>query len=283
MSFVYAEKSNGTIDIHCDTKIELDSFAGATFSQDQINVIQKYGIVKITLICPEIGIAFAGNKIYLAAKLFNQIFEKRTITTQDVVDMAYSIHISENENDIEFIVASCEDDNLSLYCIKEHEVDKDCPFAWIGSKAAHCEFQKLRLENNKGNASDRTKMAFLDIVQGCSDNSVGGFHISAGYDSTTKAFGYRECKIFQSSKSQYVQKGGTINFYMDSEDGGFSFEQIPFSLEDLMLRVDQMDLSILYSRSLRMNEQDSSNPQLFSLMLPMLVREDSNGILRRVK
>lgn len=282
MSFVYAEKHNGTLDMHCDTKIGLDSFAGASFSQDQKNVIHKYGIVKITLICSEIGIAFAGNNIYLASKLFSQLYEKRIITTQDVVDMAYDIHMNEKKDDIEFIVASCEADNLSLHCIKEHELYKDCPVAWIGSAVAHREFQKIRLENNRGNASDITDIAFLSIVQSCSDNTVGGFHISAGYNSTTKTLGYRECKTFQTSKPQMVQAGETVRFYMDSAEGGFSFEQIPFSLEDLMLKIDQMDLAILYSRRLRMSDRDMRNHQLFSLMLPMLVRQDYNGSWIRV-
>ena len=30
MSFVYAEKYDGILDLHCDTKIGLDSFAGAS-------------------------------------------------------------------------------------------------------------------------------------------------------------------------------------------------------------------------------------------------------------
>ena len=63
---------------------------------------------------------------------------------------------------------------------------------------------------------------------------------------------------------------------MDPADGGFSFEQVPFSLADLMLKIDQMDSAILYSRRLRMSDSDMRNPQLFSLMLPMLVREDPN-------
>ena len=282
MSFVYAEKYNEILDIHCDTKIGLDSFAGASFSQDQINAIHKYGIVKITLICSEIGIAFAGNNIYLASKLFNQLYENRIITTRDVVNMAYNIHMNTKEDDIEFIVASCEDGNLSLYCIKKRQVYKDCPVAWIGSAVAHREFQRLRLENNKGNASERTSTAFLDIVQSCSDKMVGGFHISAGYNSTTKALSYRECKTFQTSKPQLVQPSKKVRFYMDPADGGFSFEQVPFSLEDLMLKIDQMDSAILYSRRLRMNDRDMRNPQLFSLMLPMLVRKDHNGSWIRV-
>ena len=275
MSFVYAETKNNTLDIYCDTKIGLDNFAGATFSLEQAELIRKYGIVKTVLICPELAISFAGNNIYLASKLFKRLSEKKIFSTQEVVDMAYDTHVAGKKNDVEFIVASCEYGKLSLQCIKECEVYSDCKFAWIGSPVAHSEFQKFRNFNNEGKASDRTQMAFLDVVRGCSDSSVGGFCIEAGYNSIERCMGYRNCKTFQNSnfKVQVVQPGEEVCFYMNSEDGGFSFEQMPMSLSDLILRVDQMEPAILYSRRLRMNRDDMDNPQLFSMMLPMLVRE----------
>lgn len=79
-----------------------------------------------------------------------------------------------------------------------------------------------------------------------------------------------------------VQPGEKIRLYMDARDGGFSYEQIPVSYEDLILMFDQMDPAILYSRRLRMNDQDIKNPQLFSLMLPMLIHEDGNGVWVRM-
>lgn len=283
MGFVYAEKSNGTLDIMCDTKISLDRFAGASFSKEQIDAIERYGIVKVTVICPEIAIGFAGNNIYLASKLFKRLYEKRRFTTQDVVNMAYEIHLQGNNNDIEFIIASCEDGNLSLHCIKEHEIINDCIFAWIGSPIAHSEFQALRNKDNTGKASDRTSTAFLGIVQGCSDESVGGFCISVGYNRVANAFGFRECKTFQNTKQQVVKAGDKIKFHMNAEDGGFSFEQIPISEEEFLLTIDQMEPAILYSRRLRMCDRDRNNIQLFSLMLPMLICEDENGNWKRVQ
>lgn len=277
MSFVYAEKHDETLDIHCDTKIGLDSFAEASFSHEQMELIKKYGIVKTTIICPEICISFAGNNAFLASKLFNQLCEVKSVSVQDIIDMAFQIHLSGNNNDIEFIISSCEDGVLSLHCIKEGVVQRDCQLAWIGSPVAHREFQQLRLKNNSRKVSDRTSIAFMEIVQGCSDNTVGGFHITAGYIPSLKTMGYKECKTFQTSKPQMVQAGESIRFFMGAKDGGFSFEQIPFSLEDLILRIDQMEPAILYSRRLRMNDRDMNNPQLFSLMLPMLIRNDSNG------
>lgn len=79
---------DGRLDMYCDTKIGLDKFAGATFSEEQIKCVNKYGIVKITFICSEIGAAFAGNNIYLAAELFMQLCDKEVFTAQEAVGMA---------------------------------------------------------------------------------------------------------------------------------------------------------------------------------------------------
>ena len=77
MSFVFAEKNNNTLNIHCDTKIGLDDSSIPLYSCEQKEAIEKYGIVKTTIICPEISISFAGNNIHLASKLFVQLSEKK--------------------------------------------------------------------------------------------------------------------------------------------------------------------------------------------------------------
>lgn len=283
MSFVYAEKANGTLSIHCDTKLAIDRFAEASFSHEQKGLIRKYGIVKTTIICPEIGISFAGNNIFLASKLFRQLYAKRVFTTQEVVDMAFNIHTSGNTNDIEFIISSCEDGTLSLHCIKDGYVQKDCSNAWIGSFAAFREFQQLRLNNNDRKTSDKTSLSFLETIQSCSDDSVGGFHIIAGFNTSSKTMEYSMSKTFQDVTTQTIKAGEKFRFYTSASDGGFSFEQIPISLEDLMLEIDQMESVILYSRRLRVDNRDMNNPQLFSLMLPMLIREDGNGGWKRIR
>ena len=279
MSFVYAEKWGDTFDVHCDTKIDLEK-APVSFSSEQARLIDKYGIVKTTIICPEISISFAGNDIFRASLLFHRLFEKKTFTTNEVVDMAYETHMEGDINGIEFIVASCENNVLSLHCIKEHSIDRDCQFAWIGSPVAFQEFQEKRLKFNEGKASDRTSTAFLDVVQGCSDKSVGLFHITAGYYPFEKSIRYRECKVLQSSKQQNVLLGDAIRFFLNPADGGFSYEQIPISCEELMLQFDQMDPAVLYSRRLRITNSDLKNDQLFSLMLPMLIKEENGSWMR---
>ena len=120
-------------------------------------------------------------------------------------------------------------------------------------------------------------MAFLDVVEGCIDDTVGGFFISAEYMHSMNSIRYSECKIFQITKPQIVQPGESIIWKTNVADGGFSYEQIPQSLEDLILKNDLMKSDILYSRNNRCNKRDMKNEQLFSLMLPMLVCENESG------
>ena len=71
-------------------------------------------------------------------------------------------------------------------------------------------------------------------------------------------------------------------FDMRNSEGGFSFEQLPISEEEFMLRFDQMPQALLYSRCKRISEE-SNNRLLFGLMLPMLLFEDTNGVWRRYR
>ena len=90
----------------------------------------------------------------------------------------------------------------------------------------------------------------------------------------------RECKVLQSSKQQNVLLGDAIRFFLNPADGGFSYEQIPISCEELMLKFDQMDPAVLYSRRLRITNSDLKNDQLSSLMLPMLIKEENGSWMR---
>ena len=122
--------------------------------------------------------------------------------------------------------------------------------------------------------------AFLDIVQGCSDETVGGFPIHVRM--IDGKFDYSYSKTFQTGKEQFVKPGEAIVFDMRNSEGGFSFEQLPISEEEFMLKFDQMPQVLLYSRNKRIPEE-ADNHMLFGLMLPMLLFEDENGVRRRYR
>ena len=277
MSFIYAEKIEKSLHIYSDTKISFNNNSGASFSKEQMVLLNKYGIIKTTIICPTICISYAGNNIFLASELFLKLYEKRTVSLQDVLDLAMEIHLSAKKDDIEFIISSCEDNELLLHCIKEGELQSNCSFAWIGSVQAHRLFQSIRLSGNNKKASDRTSTAFAEVVSSGKDETVGGLMIEVIYKESNNCFQYEERWEYNSSKAQTVKAGETVKWYLDAKDGGFSYQQIPISCEEVIIAIDQMDSQILYSRNHRCTQKDTENTQLFSLMLPLLVRRDESG------
>lgn len=149
MSLVFAEKKNVNeqeiISIHCDTKIGLLDGVGANFSIDEINLIKKYGMVKISIIGTTMCISFAGNNIFLAADLFSQLCKIRVFSVEEAVECAYSVHKGAmSPSDIEFIICSADDDVLRIDCVKDGKIINDCPSAWIGSYDAFRAFQGIR-------------------------------------------------------------------------------------------------------------------------------------------
>ena len=286
MSFVYVEKNTvidqEVINIHSDTKIRLFDDSRANFSVEEIDLIKKYGIIKFSIIGPTMSIAFAGNKIFLAAKLFEQLYELKTFSVEEAVERAFSVHsCADSYSDIEFIICSADDNILRIDCVKDGGIQYNCSSAWLGSYDAFREFQRIRTSNTAKKPSEMTDSAFQSVVQGCGDDSVGLFYISASYRPDLKCFWYSERSGFFSGKEQTVKLGETIGFSRNPSDGEFSYHQIPCNLESLILKIDQMEPMIFYSRTHRLSESNNNNPNLFGLMLPMLVKQQENGELKR--
>ncbi len=287
MSFVFAEKYKASwseterLDIHCDTRIVKESISGAHFSAKQRSFIEQYGIVKSTIIAPEICISFAGNDILYATKLFRKLYDRHSFSRQDVVSLAYEIHQSAPNDAIEFIISSFEDGKLQIDSIKEGGICEDCPSAWIGSQVAFSAFQEERLNTYpKGKPiHEYTYGAFSNVVAGCGDSSVGGFHIVVTYHSDNQTFCFQESKRLY-ALDQIVKLGEAAIFDTSRESGGYSCEIISPSIEYLLFVIDQMKPAILFSRQHRCAE-DSTNKSLFSLMLPIVIMQNENGAWNR--
>ena len=159
----------------------------------------------------------------------------------------------------------------------------DCPSAWLGSYDAFCEFQRIRNSDTLKVPTELTDSAFQSVIQGCGDDSVGLFHISASYRPDLKCFWYSERSDFYNDKKQTISPGEDIKFFLDPCDGGFSYHQCPCNYESLIMKIDQMEPMILYSRGHRTSELDINNKNLFGLMLSMLVKQKENGELVRWK
>ena len=238
-------------------------------------------MVKFSIVGPTISIAFAGNKVFLAAKLFAQLCELKTFSVEEAIERAYAVHISADYySDIEFIICSADNNVLRIDCVKDGGILNNCTSAWLGSYDAFREFQRIRTSDSTKKAVEMTDSAFQSVVQGCGDDSVGLFHISASYRPDLKCFWYSERSFFYSDKEQTVKLGEGIKFFLNPSDGGFSCHQLPCSFESLIIKIDQMEPMILYSRGHRLSESNN-NPNLFGLMLPMLVKQKEDGEIVR--
>lgn len=276
MSFVFAEKVppfdkdiDETVRIYCDTKASPHSSIGAGVSKALQNQLQKYGFIKSTIICPEFCISYAGNDAFLASKLFHKLYEKRSFFREDVLEEAYEIHLAaKDSSDIEFIICSFEDESFYIDCIKAHNLYKDIPSAWIGSFEAFNSFQGYRL-NSKEPVQNSTASAFRNVVSGCGDDTVGGFPISVQYYNYDQSFEYVEEYGFVSGKEQFASSGERILLHTSERDGGMSYRTIPMGVGSVILDIDQMSSSILYSRDHRYDNKTDTGEHLFGIMLPM--------------
>lgn len=283
MSFIFAEKVpkldndvEETIRVYCDTKVTTENNIGAGVSRKLQEQLQKYGIIKSTIICPEICISYAGNNAFLASKLFHNLYEMGEFFREDVLREAFTVHIcADNPSDIEFIICSSEDGLLHIDCIKEKRLNKDVPSAWLGSFEAFNSFQGYRLKS-KEPIQDNSSHAFREVVSGCGDDTVGGFPIEVQYYHFNKSFEFVEQYSFISNKKQVIFPEENIAFHTNARDGGMSCRVIPMGLGSAILNIEQMKNAILYSRDHRYNNKFDTGEHLFGIMLPMEIIQEAD-------
>lgn len=289
MSFIYAEKyreadsNRDSVRILCDTKVTATNYSKSNFSETAYSLLLKYGVVKSTICCPELCVSFAGNNIVYATKLFTQLKEMKTFEVEEVSDYAFKLHKEASDpNDIEFIITYYLNGQIHIDCIKNRTLERDVQLAHIGSEDAFKDFQRIRLSGS-GDAATQTERAFHEVVNGGNDETVGGNVIAVIYDYQFNSYVYRWERAFHSSKPQTVELGKNIIFYSSASDGGYSYEIEHKDIENVLITIDQMNPAILYSRRYRLDSSDIENPNLFGLMMPMLVETNENGDIVRLK
>lgn len=100
MSFIYAEKyreadsSRESIRILCDTKVTQGKFTSAHFSEIESDLVNKYGIVKSTICCPELCVSFVGNNTLYASELFRLLNGMGSFEPEDV--SSYAVKPTQN-------------------------------------------------------------------------------------------------------------------------------------------------------------------------------------------
>lgn len=282
MSFCYAEINKETdlanVSVYTDTKIGLDNYSGASFSPVRRSMVEKYGVVKCTICNNNLCVAFAGNNIAFATALFRRLCDLKSFELADVAEYALSFHKgAESVDSIEYIIAYYEEGIFHLDCVKNNTIMRDVPNCYIGSVEAFKTFQKIRYESiAKGQSiKNFTDRAFRDVVNGCSDDSVGGFAIRATYNHNVECFEYGfSCEFFTPGPIM-VKVGEAIPFYTDAQSGNYSAFLEPISIEECILDIEQMGTKILYSRQKRFNDE-IENDALFGLMLPLEIYYHGN-------
>lgn len=280
MSFIFAEKhydeslGRELCSLHCDTRIIPDPGSKTNFSKEQLEAVNKWGIVKCSILSPNLCIAFAGNNIKYAAELISKLFDLKRFELEEAIQIAFEIHSNtESVNDIEFIILAYEEEMFKITSVREQTIIRDCQQCYIGSPDAYKFFRSI-------SSTKDISSAFEETVDGCKDRSVGGFHVSVIYGIEEQSFVYAYTRAFASFKHATVKQEAPIPFFLSAADGGFSYEIYDISLEEILLSIDQMEHKVLFTRNKRYCTEDIANKNLSGLMLPMEICCD-NGIWKR--
>lgn len=279
MSFVYAEKTNSSKNIHIysDTKLTLDETNRLNWGDKQYQLIKKYGIIKSIIIHPSICISFAGSNIMYMYNLLDRLSHMGEFEYDQLIDLAQEIHCSAPENAIEFIICYVDDKAIShIVCVKNRHVDRDCINAWIGSYDAFKQLQELRI-NETQNAS--TLYYFDKVVSDCTDNSVGGFTIFAAYLESEGRFIYPMTLLTYTDRKQMCAPGENIALYSCAEEGGYTLNYIE-SHNEVIININQINRIVYYTARYRIQENnDEQQMNLKYFLLPLLLDGETNQVI----
>lgn len=285
MSFIYAEKIKyhfedeqlDLLKIYSDTKVKLTGAVKSNWSAKQQKYVEAYGIIKSVVVSPNCCVSFAGNNIMHANDLLSFLMERGTFTLYDVVGKAYEIHHNAGKDDIEFLVCFGDGkEGTEIISIKNDSVNRDCPFAWIGSTDTFYEMQRLRTTSQQNyNSSGHF---YREAVNSSVDDSVGGFVICTTYSSIRECFIYNEHNTMTYEKIQVVESGTMLKFSGDLEDGPFQMHVLE-TTDEVRVRFELIEREILYSSKYRLDPLDFDNQRTKHLWLPIVIDLTNGKIL----
>ena len=122
--------------------------------------------------------------------------------------------------------------------------------------------------SEKRSETGSADLAFRDVVDGCMDDSVGGFPIRIFYNQKMGSFEFGSRYGIFTPGPITAKLGEPIPFYTNVQDGNYSSFITPISIEEFLLVIEQMSSKILYSRDKRF-DNEANNDSLFGLMLPL--------------
>ena len=236
MSFVYAINSVD-FSIMSDTRISLnDELANLWNTEEERRLIRQVGLIKSVIVSPNVVVCYAGNNIDKAAELLRKTKSVGN-NLEQIIDIAYEIHNTAEEDDIEFIVGYCDENTRELISIKNRQLVRNCKIAWIGSWDAYNEFKRLENEISVQELKGRKLIKedgrihekfideelakirklediFREVVESGVDSTVGGMVVRIKIPTGENTFQYMAGKrITSSSWPQKLECGESVTFY----------------------------------------------------------------------
>lgn len=285
MSFVYAVKESIKYDdcvheltcIYSDTKISIDGTCKTNWGKRTREMIENYGLVKSVIVGPRCCISFAGNNIAYAHRLLYKLFEAKQFEEDELINLAWEIHRIAPKNDIEFIICIADEtDKTEIICIKNQSIQRNCPYAWIGSEDAFSHLQKYRMAD--ASHLNSYLMAFKYAMDCCKDGSVGGFCISVIFSHSSHQFEYQERMELAVEREQKVLPGMPIKLVGGAEEGASTLHYYPSDL-GVEIQIDQINLTIVYTSKYRLESEDCEKAETKHFLLPIKLRTDSRKVI----
>lgn len=281
MSFVYAIKytreceghAHKCTHIYSDTKLTLDGTSKLNWGDNTRSAIERYGLIKSVIINPKCCISFAGNNIAFAHQLLEILYEMKEFSEEDLLHHALKIHTDHPPDKVEFIICLADENGeTEITCIKNHSIQRNCSIAWIGSYDAFKSLRKYQSDNPA--RMDNHLCAFMHSMQDCGDETVGGFPICVIFDELEKGFEYQERLEIVTERAQEVISGMQIKLGGSAEEGAYT-AHYRASNEDVIIDLEQANVTLLYTKKYRLNSEDVSNPHTKHFLLPIVVETDS--------
>lgn len=290
MSFVYVAKvpcddfgqQCDNVQIFSETMIKPQDTNGFQWGKRTLELVKRYGLVKSMILSPKCCFSFAGNDIQYANVFLDRLYKKQNCSDDELIELAFSVHTEAGSDAIEFIICTADDkDCLTITCIKDGAVQENCSVAWLGDKNVFDQLQRLRLSGEKNNVTDAFKLAIENSQRPEKEDgrfSVGGFIVHVTYRFSEHRFVYPLRFESHYERDQIVGLGKAIQFFAPAEDGGYTatFRESP---KEVVIDLEQPNLSIAYTDRYRYPEANSINTSTNHLMLPLLIKTDSGAII----
>ena len=271
MSFIYA-MNDGVFTVMSDTKVTVnDKLLGLWNDPNSRHLVEQLGMIKCIIVGPHIVVAYAGNNVAGMGKLLREVSGSH-IDLEDIIQIAYEIHMEGKEDSIEFIIGYYRSKEESeLISIKNNEIVRNCRKAWLGSIDAYKEFKRLEEEiqekeykevyvnvieagkiyrellDEKIAYSMQLRTIFEKVINSNIDESVGGVAVKVAIPEGNEHFEYMGgISAYSSNHSQIVQPGQNIIFYQGVEAGSYCCN-VYQSEKDFCMYIYEDKLGIIYT------------------------------------